>query len=79
MADMAHIPVKLKKQGKQCQFCIRILNQNALGIQLLSQHIRPEALRNQCKLQIPVIAHIVVDHINRIIKQLKAFKKHLSL
>ena len=56
---------ELKKQGKQCQFCIRVFNQNALGIQLFSQHIRPETLRNQCKLQIPVIAHIVVDHIVR--------------
>ena len=62
---MTHVPVELKKQGKQCQFCIRVFNQNALGIQLLSQHIRPEALRNQCKLQIPVIAHIVIDYIVR--------------
>ena len=55
VADMAHIPVKLKKQGKQCQFCVRVFNQNALGIQLLSQHIRSETLRNQCKPQIPFI------------------------
>ena len=51
VADMAHIPVKLEKQGKQCQLCIRIFNQNSLGIQFLSQHIRSETLRNQCKFQ----------------------------
>ncbi len=58
---MAHIPVKLEKQGKQCQLCIRIFNQNSLGIQFSLSHIRSETLRNQCKFPDPVIAHIVVD------------------
>ena len=41
---MTHIPVKLKKQGKQCQFCIRVFNQNTLDIQLLSGN-SPESVQ----------------------------------
>nr|DAZ55612.1 MAG TPA: hypothetical protein [Caudoviricetes sp.] len=63
MADLADVPIKLKKQCKTACFGICILHKYIVAVCFLFQDICTESFRDHGKLQIPVISLIVVDYI----------------
>jgi hypothetical protein len=63
MTDVVLVAVKLKHKSKLRCLCIVALHQNALCIKLFAENRRCKVGRDECDLQIAVIACVVVDDI----------------
>ena len=63
MTDVALVAIELKQEGEMLQFHIGVLSKHAVAIQLLVHDVREEALRDQCDLQITLVAGVVIHDI----------------
>ena len=63
MTDVALVAIELEQEGEMLQFHVGVLSKHTVAIQLLVHDIREEALRDQCDLQIPLVAGVVIHDI----------------